>query len=99
LEPPLLTVIDEQTVSVDARLEVEKLQEHFHVPIPEGDFESVGGFVIHLVGKVPKVSEKILFDDLEITVQSADLRKIHKMLIRRLPFPAGPHHKEGKDNP
>jgi magnesium and cobalt transporter len=94
LEPPLLTVIDEQTVSVDARLEVEKLEEHFNIKIPEGDFESVGGFVIHLLGKVPRVSEKILFDDLEITVQSADLRKIHKMLIKRLPSPASHDQRE-----
>ena len=97
LEPPLLTVIDEQTVSVDARLEVEKLEEHFNIKIPEGDFESVGGFVIHLLGKVPSVTEKVFFDDLEITVQSADLRKIHKMLIKRLPYPAGPD--QGKNSP
>ena len=90
LEPPLLTVIDEQTVSVDARLEIEKLEEHFGIRIPEGDFESVGGFVIQLLGKVPRVSEKILFDDLEMTVQSADLRKIYKILIRRRLPPAGP---------
>jgi len=94
-EPPRLTVIDEQTVSVDARLEVEKLEEHFSIKIPEGDFESVGGFVIHLLGKVPRVSEKVLFHDLEITVQSADLRKIHKMLIKRLPSPESHDQRPG----
>jgi CBS domain containing-hemolysin-like protein len=96
LEPPLLTVIDEETVSVDARLEVEKLEEHFNIRIPEGDFESVGGFVIHLLGKVPRASEKVRFDDLEITVQSADLRKIHKMLIRKLPPQAASDQRESR---
>jgi CBS domain containing-hemolysin-like protein len=46
-----------------------------------GDFESVGGFVIHLLGRIPEVDEKIVFEDLEITVKSADQRKIRKILI------------------
>jgi magnesium and cobalt transporter len=77
-----LTVIDEDTISVDARLEVEKLEEHFGVRVPEGEFESVGGFVIHLLGRIPKADEKVVFDHLEMTVQSADLRRIHKILVR-----------------
>ena len=82
-EKPLLNVIDENTVSVDARLEVEKLAEHFDIPVPEGEFESVGGLVIHLMGKIPKVNEKVSFEDLEMTVQSADSRKIGKILVNR----------------
>ncbi|MBN2032923.1 MAG: HlyC/CorC family transporter [Deltaproteobacteria bacterium] len=84
-EPPLLTVIDERTVSVDARLEVEKLEDHFDVILPEGDYESMGGFVIHLLGKIPKVNEKVIFQDLEMTVQSADSRRIGRILITRMP--------------
>jgi CBS domain containing-hemolysin-like protein len=76
-------VLDENTVSVDARLEVEKLAEHFDLPVPEGEFESVGGLVIHLLGRIPKVNDKVSFDDLEMTVQSADSRKIGKILVNR----------------
>jgi CBS domain containing-hemolysin-like protein len=81
-EDAFLTVIDKNTISVDARLEVEKLGEHFGVTLPKGEFESVGGFVIHLLGRIPKADEKAVFDHLEMTVQSADLRKIHKILVR-----------------
>jgi magnesium and cobalt transporter len=84
-EPPLLTVLDEQTILVDARLEVEKLAEHFGVTLPEGDFESVGGFVIHLLGRVPDVGEKIEYEDLEMTIKSADDRKISRILIAHQP--------------
>jgi CBS domain containing-hemolysin-like protein len=84
-EPPLLTVIDENTVAVDARLEVEKLEDHFDVTLPEGDYESVGGFVIHALGRIPKVNERVRFNDLEMTVQSADSRRIGKILIARKP--------------
>jgi CBS domain containing-hemolysin-like protein len=82
-EKPLLNVLDENTVSVDARLEVEKLAEHFEMPVPEGEFESVGGLVIHLLGRIPKVNEKVSFENLEMTVQSGDSRKIGKILVNR----------------
>ena len=82
-EKPLLNVLDENTVSVDARLEVEKLAEHFEVPVPEGEFESVGGLVIHLLGRIPKVNEKVSFENLEMTVQSGDSRKLGKILVNR----------------
>ncbi|MGD2124735.1 MAG: hemolysin family protein [Desulfobacteraceae bacterium] len=86
-EPPFLNVFDEHTISVDARLEIEKLEEHFGIKLPEGDFESVGGFVIHLLGKVPKVNERVMFKDLEMIIKSAGSRKINKILIRRKASP------------
>ena len=84
-EAPLMTTLDENTILVDARLEEEKLEEHFGIKLPEGEYESVGGFVIHLLGQIPKVGQKILFEDLEMTIKSADLRKIDKILIKRKP--------------
>ena len=82
-ERPLMNVVDEDSVSVDARLEVEKLAEHFDMPVPEGEFESVGGLVIHLLGRIPKVNEKVSFENLEMTVQSGDSRRIGKILVTR----------------
>jgi magnesium and cobalt transporter len=82
-EQPLLTTIDAETFLVDARLEVGKLEESLNIKLPEGDFESVGGFIIHLLGSIPEVNEKISFEDLEITIQKANERKIDKVLIKR----------------
>ena len=96
-ERPLLTVLDDNSIMVDARLEIEKLEEHFDIKLPEGEFESVGGFIIHLLGKIPEMNEKIGFEDLEMTIKSADMRKIDKILImRQTPF--SPTEKE-KDHP
>jgi magnesium and cobalt transporter len=99
-DQPLLTVIDGDSFLVDARLEVEKLEEHLGVELPKGDFESVGGFIIHLLGSIPEVNEKISFEDLEITIQKADQRKIDTVLITRkaLPEPSNEENVE-KDVP
>ncbi len=85
-EQPLVTEMDDTTFIVDARLEAEKLKDYLPVDLPEGDYESVGGFVIHLLGRIPKVHEKIFFEDLEITVNKADQRKIDELIVtRKLP--------------
>lgn len=82
-EEPLLTITGDGSILVDARLEVEKLEEHLNIELPRGAFESVGGFVINLVGKIPQVDEIIPFEDLEITIKKADQRKIDEILITR----------------
>jgi magnesium and cobalt transporter len=86
-EESLLTIINDESFLVDARLEFEKLEKHLNIELPKGEFESVGGFVIHLLGRLPDLNEKVIFGDLEFTVQKADQRKIDKILIKRKTLP------------
>jgi magnesium and cobalt transporter len=74
---------------VDARLDIEELAEHLGVQIPEGNFESVGGFIINLLGRVPQPRETIAYAPLEMTVESADARKIHTVRVRLHDHQAG----------
>ena len=80
-EEALLSILDDGGFLVDARLEIEKLEEHLKIQFPEGDFESVGGFIIHLLGKIPEQGEKTSFGNFDITIQKGDQRKIDKVLI------------------
>ena len=92
-EKPLLTVIDDETLLVDARLEVKKLEEHLNMELPKGDFESVGGFIIHILGKIPRIDEKIPYKNIELTVKKADQRKIDEILIKLNPQPGSSEEK------
>ena len=83
LEPRLLPQED-GSVMVDARLDVEELMEHFDRPRPEGKFESVGGLLIHLLGRVPQVDDTVVIEDLELTVKAADERRAKEVLVRPL---------------
>jgi magnesium and cobalt transporter len=79
--------IEEQedgSIVVDARLDVEDLEDYLGKEFPEGKFESVGGFIISLLGKVPEVNEKVFYDDLEIVITAADRRRIEKLRVRKL---------------
>jgi CBS domain containing-hemolysin-like protein len=81
LEPRLLPQEDGSVV-VDARLDVEELMEHFDRPRPEGKFESVGGLLIHLLGRVPQINDSVVINELELTVKAADARRAKEVLVR-----------------
>ena len=84
-QEPRLIPLDEGRAEVDARLEIEDLENYFNLEIGERDFESVGGFIIHLLGRVPKAGEKIFHQDLEITVLEADSRRVRRLRIEKIP--------------
>ena len=83
-EQKLIVEHEDGSISVNARLDVEKLEDFLQVEFPEGDFESVGGFIISLLGKVPEANEKVVYDHLEIEIEAATSRKIDRVRIRKL---------------
>ena len=89
-DEPMLEVLDDGSLLVDARLEVEKLGAQLKIDLPEGDFESVGGFLIHLIGRIPEVNEKVSFQDIEMIIKKGDERKIEEVLISRKDEPGSP---------
>ncbi|MDQ7839190.1 MAG: hemolysin family protein [Thermodesulfobacteriota bacterium] len=75
--------VDKNTISVDAKIDIEKIEQRFDVEIPEGKYQSVGGFIINLVGRVPAAGEEISFGPLRMEIESANERKIDKVKITR----------------
>jgi CBS domain containing-hemolysin-like protein len=84
-QEPRLIPQEDGSVIVDARLDVEELMDHFDLPRPEGKFESVGGLLIHLLGRVPQVNDHVEIQNLELTVLTADERRAKQVQARRLP--------------
>jgi CBS domain containing-hemolysin-like protein len=83
-EEKLIVEHDDGSISVNARLDVEELEDYLNVVLPDGKFESVGGFVISLLGKVPSVNERLTYNELEMVIEVANSRKIERIRIRRI---------------
>lgn len=62
---------------------VSDLDEHLDVELPEGDYDTLGGFLTHQLGRVPQVGEQIVWEDLTFLVLVADDRKVERVEIRR----------------
>jgi len=82
-EEEWITQVDGDTLLVDARLYIGDLEDYLSVKFPEGDFETVGGFIIDLTGRVPEQNEEIRHRNLVFTIRSADERKINLIEIKR----------------
>jgi len=65
------------------------LSTHLGVSLPEGDYDTLGGFLTNQVGRVPQVKEEIQWEDLLFSITAADDRKVERVEIRRAPSP--PH--------
>ncbi len=87
----MISSIDEHTYLVDARTDIEDLEDSLGVKFPEGEYESVGGFLIHLFGRVPASNEEIIYEDLTFIIQSADPRRIEEVRIERPLSPRSPN--------
>jgi CBS domain containing-hemolysin-like protein len=87
-QEPRLVAQEDGSVIVDARLEIENLADHFGIEVPEGEFESVGGLMIHHLGKVPQVNDTVYTQDLELTVTAADERRVKQIRVRAIEMPS-----------
>ena len=85
-EEERLSVEADGAIIADARLPIEELEDHFHIEVERDKFETVGGLIFHLTGRIPLVGEVIESDTLVLTVLEADERRIAKVhIVRREP--------------
>jgi magnesium and cobalt exporter, CNNM family len=70
-----------------AKVNIAEVNERLGVRIQPEGFETVGGYLLSQVGRVPAVGETFEIDGLEVVVLEAERRRIHKVRMRRLPQP------------
>ncbi|MCX7025011.1 MAG: hemolysin family protein [Spirochaetes bacterium] len=67
----------------DARVNVEDLNKALDISLPEDEFDTLGGFVFDLFGKIPSRYEKAAWKNLEFIIQDMDGHKITSVKIIR----------------
>ncbi len=97
LEQKLIIEHDDGSITVTARLDIEKLGDFLGIEFPEGSFESVGGFIISITGKVPEVNEKVYYKNLEMIIEAATSRKIDRVRIRKMDVEAAHGEQSGAE--
>jgi CBS domain containing-hemolysin-like protein len=66
-----------------AKVSFDDLRERLGVEIEPEGFETVGGYVLTRLGRVPAVGESFELDGLQVDVLEAERRRIHKVRIRK----------------
>ncbi len=72
------------TYLVNARMPVREFNERFAAEIPPAeDYETVGGLLQKLSGRIPEIGEEILHDNLSFTVMKKSQRRIRQVKVRK----------------
>ncbi len=66
---------------VDALLPIEDFARAFDFKFPEGEFETLGGFLGHLAGAIPEVNDRFTHAGWTFVVQSKDGPKIERVRV------------------
>ena len=81
VEAPVVEIIDENTMIVDARTPIDDINEQMGLALPEEEFDTIGGLVFGLFGKQPHQGEKTEYDSVDLIVEKTDGRRIQKVKI------------------
>lgn len=92
--------IDETTFTVDGTTDVEEVQELVGTTLPEGDYDTLGGFIISLLGFLPKDGDlnELDYENLHFTILNVEERRIGKVKIEILPLAQTESKREKRKN-
>jgi CBS domain containing-hemolysin-like protein len=65
------------------KVNFDEVRDHLHVEVEPEGFETVGGYVLTRVGRVPAVGETFELDGMTVEVLEAERRRIHRVRFRR----------------
>jgi CBS domain containing-hemolysin-like protein len=66
---------------VSGRLEIGTLRQLINVKFPEGNYETVGGFLMHKMGRIPKPKERYQYGGITFIIENADQKSIKEVTI------------------
>ena len=84
-EEPLVEPLEGASIRVSARLPIDEVNELLSVDLPHEEWDTVGGLVFGLTGRVPSPGERIKYDSLEFQTERVTGRRIQKVVIHKLP--------------
>jgi magnesium and cobalt transporter len=73
---------------VMALTRIDEFNEFFNTEISDADYDTVGGLVMHELGRLPRRGEQLDFAGLRFKVLRGDRRRLHTLEVMRLPQPA-----------
>ena len=76
-------ILDEHTMIVSGKMSMEQANDLLSASLPQDEFDTIGGFVLHLFGKLPERGEIIGFEDYSFRVESVGRTRILKIRIEK----------------
>lgn len=97
-EEPEIVRTDTGDLVCSARVSLHELQDYLtHTKLPTDEYESLGGLVLDLAGRIPEVGETFQFGSLTLAVEKTTRRRLETVRVVEAPLPAA--EEESHDGP
>jgi putative hemolysin len=78
-------IVSEHAFQVDGSMRVDEANEQLGLEIPAGDYETVAGFALSILGRLPEEGERVKHGDLHLVITEIRGSKIAKLTISKEP--------------
>ena len=79
--------IDDHSCEALARVHISEINERLGLHLPDEQFDTIGGFVFHQLGRIPPVGEELTYENVRIKVLESTRRRIIRVFIEVVPPP------------
>ncbi len=76
-------IIEPNTYEIDGAMNIDEANDQLGLNIPEGDYETIAGFVLENFQKIPVMGDKTSYGNLRITINEIEESRISKVKIRK----------------
>jgi CBS domain containing-hemolysin-like protein len=83
-EKPEFRRVNSDEFDVEGSLGLYELHDLAGLDLESADVSTIGGYVTHLLGHLPKTGEKVRIEDFEVTVTQSDGRRVGQVHFKRL---------------
>ena len=75
--------IDENTFQIEGGMDIDEVNEELGIALPEGDFETIAGFVLDVLGHIPQEREQFEYQNLRFEIVRMQDLKIETIKVTR----------------
>jgi putative hemolysin len=76
-------VTDDSTLQLDGGFRIEEANEELGLNLPSGDYETIAGFILSHLGRIPRQGEQFRYQDLKFVITEMRGVKIEKVMVTR----------------
>jgi putative hemolysin len=78
-----IVTIDANTFEVDGGLKIDEANEELDLGLPSGDYETIAGFLLSHLRRIPKQGEQLGYKNLKLAILEMRDRKIERILVTK----------------
>jgi CBS domain containing-hemolysin-like protein len=91
----LYEVLPDGSFRIDARMEIDALNEILSLALPTGDYTTLAGFILAQLERIPQRGELLMHDGLMLEIEEATNRSIERVHVFPRPSPGAEGGREG----